>query len=134
MTEAAIKVDWQDETRTVIRYRCASAWDWPDLHQAVKDSISLMDSVDHAVHQVIDLGAYNQLPKGNALGQFRLVMKVSMEHPNSGHVIMTNPNAFGRALAGTFMRIYSRDEIASRFHFVETLEDAQTLLAERIPK
>lgn len=128
----AIEAGWMDETRTVIRYRCVSAWDWTDLHQAVKDSVALMDTVDHEVHQVIDLGTYTQLPKGNALGHFRLVMQVSMGHPHSGHVIMTNPNAFGRVLASTFMRIYSKDGIAARFHFVATLDEAQALLAELV--
>lgn len=125
----AIEVGWSDETQTVIQYRCVSAWDWPDLHQAVGQSVALMDTVDHVVHQVIDLGAYTQLPQGNALGQFRLVMKVSMEHPNSGHVIMTNPNAFGRALASAFMRIYARHDVADRVHFVDSMEAAQGLLA-----
>ena len=115
-----IEVGWQDETRRVIRYSCISAWDWPDLHQAVKDSVTLMGTVDYPVQQVIDLGVYTQLPKGNALGHFRLVMQVSMGHANSGHVIMTNPNPFGRAMASTFMRIYSTEGIAGRFHFVGT--------------
>ena len=128
-----INVSWRDETETVIQYTCASAWDWTDLHQAVKGSADLMDTVDHVVHQVIDLGGYSQLPKGNALGHFRLVMQVSMGHANSGHVIMTNPNAFGRALANTFMRIYRKEGIADRFHFVGTLDEAQALLEDLIP-
>ena len=129
-----IQVSWYDESRTILCFACVADWDWEDFHRAIEEGYHMMGEVDHQVHMVIDMGRFGQLPKGNAMVHFRQVMGTAQSQSNRGYVVMTNPNAFGRALANTFMRVYRKEEAGRWTRFVSTFEEALTFLSELVPE
>jgi hypothetical protein len=101
-----IKVTWDNEDHSAIRYDYEGKWTWNDLYEAVKECHRLLDSVNYKVDSIIDLEHSSLLPE-NALSHGQSVVKMS--HPNQGIMIVVGANALVRSLLDIYKRIYVKN-------------------------
>jgi hypothetical protein len=74
-----LKIVWDDEAKTVIRYVAEGVWNWNDLHKHAKLATFGLNTVQHPVETIFDLSRSIRLPAG-AVGHLRSLGK--RDHPN----------------------------------------------------
>jgi hypothetical protein len=86
-------ITWDDDARTVIRYRARELWTWKDYHAAVHVSLWSLQNSPHPIDCVIDVrgGTRHKLPAGLAGHARTFGKKIS-------------PTLTGRAVAVGFPR------------------------------
>lgn len=125
-----IKVIWDNDEKTIIRYCYDSQWTLSDFNEAYTESRALLNTVDHKVHFIIDIRDSHILPNG-ALSRGRTI--TNSPHPNEGRTAIVGANAVIRAVMNLFRRIYGAKFEESKFIFVDSLENARQELNNATP-
>ncbi|MFC1959764.1 hypothetical protein ACFLYO_03535 [Chloroflexota bacterium] len=63
----SIAVYWNDDTQTLLYYQVPPTWTWADLDQAMRQGHTMIATVDHPVHSVLDFRQCQHLPTGQTL-------------------------------------------------------------------
>ena len=119
--------EWDDDEKTAVRYIAQGRWTWKDDHRAVHVSQFALANGADQIDTIIDLSHSTGTPSG-ATAHVRTFGK--QQHPKqTGRTVvigMEPENVL--KLAGTegILRVANEHVI----HFVESEEEAQTLLAE----
>lgn len=120
-----ILVNWDNAQRTVVRWEFSGWWSWNDFSVAQKKSNMLLESVNHTVHAIGDMGNTRFIPP-NALIEFS---RVADDVPtNRGIIVLVNCSFLLETMAQTFMRITQKQDI-----FISTaksLKDARDMLSQ----
>ena len=104
-------------------------WSWEDVSAAVNQAVTLLDSVDHKVHLLIDVRESDAAPAFDPAGLHRAANAPTMDHRNTNLVILIGPGPFVRILYEIFQRVYR--QIAQRYQIVTSMEEAEALMAAR---
>jgi hypothetical protein len=122
-----IKIVWDDDTKTVIRYVFDTQWSWDDFFTAKAEAYTRIDTVSHKVGIIMDAPPDVTLPP-NALTHGRTALK--NKHPNTALVVCVLTKPFLRAMINMLIRL-ARGSSAS-IHMVSSVEEARQLIAERL--
>lgn len=117
-----IDANWDNETKTIIRYQYRNGWNWDDYFAAIKAAADLLDTVDHKVDIIMDFHSANLLPQG-AVTQVQRAFS-HPRHPNIGLTIFVGANAFIRAIENLGRRLAPSAASKWDLTFAATLEDA----------
>jgi hypothetical protein len=90
-----ITICWDNEEKTAIRYVFEGLWDWDELWERSAQIRSMMNTVDHTVHLIIDMSGTSFLPQGT-LNYFRVLLNT--KHPQTGLTIFVGGNVYTRSL------------------------------------
>ena len=121
-----ITVRWYDDQQTAILYDVTDRWNWTDVADSIQEAIRLLDSVDHAVHLLVDVRSSTTIPPLNPSGLQRVANAPTMNHPNTGLVILIGPGPLIKILFDMFSRIYPRTAVL--YQVVPTMEEAEALM------
>lgn len=125
----AIKVIWDDETKTILRYDFIGNWTWNEFYAASAEFHAQLDSVDHKVDTIINLTDSAGMP-GNVLSQAYSAFQ--NQHPNdTGLNVIVSKGMLIQILVNTFSRVYSNFTENFEIHLVFSLEDARKYLSAR---
>ena len=123
-----IRIFWDDDEKTVIRYEFEESWTWEDLIAAVQKDDELMAEVDHTVHLILDMRAIRDVPS-NPMGHLRSI--AGMVSPQLGLVIFVGTNRWAQALVEIFYKVYkSQVKGMSGVAVVATLDEAYAAIAQ----
>ncbi len=124
----AVRVEWDNKEKTVIRYSLEGQWTWDELLEAVATSNAMLDAAGHKIHFIHDASNSKGIPNG-ALSQLKRF--IGKEHPNTGHSVIVGGRGsaimLARGLLGMVDRVYKKDWA---FMFADTLEEARAMLAQ----
>ncbi len=124
----SIKVIWDNEEKTILRYAFEGAWKWTDFQVATKDAAALLDAVDHPVGVIIDLQSSNTVPD-QPLANIKHAF-ANPRHHNVGLTVVVGANAFFSALASSAQRIYRSVSGNYDYRLVKTLDEARRILTK----
>ena len=117
-----ITVQWDNSEQTIIRFIYTGAWSFGDLFDAMHDARTLMDTVDHTVHGIIDMRESKLMPNG-ALSLGRNV--TMRKHPNQGRSVIIGASGFVRTLYDVYRKVYRTTFDESAYSFANSLEEAR---------
>ncbi len=123
-------IRWQDDAHTVLLCEIKKRWSWESAHDAVKLMNDECGTVPHGVYTVYHyLDNIPLLPKGgSAIANIRQLMAV--ESPNDELYLFVGRNLFLSQLINIASKTYGLREVVARFRFVNTLEEALTIIDE----
>jgi len=123
-----IKVSWDSDEKTIIRYDFEGKWTWAEFHTATEDAFALTRTVPHTVDSISNFMPGAALP-GDALFQFRRAM--SNAPSNRGITVIVGGSSFIKALVGVFGKL--NQALGRRLMLADTLDQARAILAARRP-
>jgi hypothetical protein len=121
-----IKVAWDNEDKTVIRYDFEGPWTWDDFRIAAEKAFAMTRSVEHTVDTISNFFPGVLLP-ANAMFHFRRVMEDAPK--NRGVNVIVGSSAFIRTMVMMFSSV--NRQLAKRIIIVDRLDQARAALAER---
>jgi hypothetical protein len=125
----AIRVFWDDQDKTVLRYEFSGLWTWDEFHAAMRQGWAMLDSVQHPVDVINDFSVCDFVPP-NSLSHF--VRAARRTHPNSRHIVVVGVhNPFLRAIGTILGRMFP--EMAQKMSYADSLEEARAMLNQRLP-
>ena len=122
----SIAICWDNDEKTALRYVFEGLWDWDELWERSAEIRSLMNTVDHTVHLIIDMSETSFLPQG-ALNYFRVLLNT--KHPQTGLTIFVGGNVYTRSLI-TYHSRFNEDMPLDVQHAI-SLEAARRIIAEQ---
>ena len=119
----SVRVYWEDEGRTIVRYDFDGLWSWDELYTAYYEAIAMETSVEHRVDVILDLRRSGRVP-GNALLH---VKNFSDRQPvNIGLSVFVTSNSFLVSLYNVGVKFYSK--IGHYFRVAPTIEAAHAMI------
>jgi len=126
-----IRVDWDNEEQTVIRFQASGKWTWDDLFTGL-DRVEVMSAdVPHTVHAIIDLREADAIPSGMFFsfnGKKQAEKLASKADQSRGRIVIAGANGMIRSIFDTF-RKFNRS-MSEGVHFTDTLRQARAYLAQ----
>jgi len=124
-----IKVSWDNDDKTVIRYDFEGTWTWEDFKIAATEAFAMTRSVEHPVDTISNFLPGVLLPP-NAIFQFRRIMEDAP--PNRGVNVIVGSSAFIRTMVMMFSGI--NRNLSKRLIVVDRLDQARAAIAARRKK
>lgn len=124
----AIDLAWDEQNAHIIRVVVHGDWTWEMMETALEQATGMMDSVDHAVHYIIDIRE-GRLDLGSALKQAQQAATPET-HPNEGIKVVVGANFMIRTLYATYRKMVERMGKQQDFLFADTPEEALTLIEQ----
>lgn len=120
-------IQWEDDAKTLIRYKAVDAWNWTDFHRAVRLSTFGMGAHDGpVVDTIVDFSQTARIP-GGALAHIRSAGKRHVPQISGRAIIIgLPPEIEAKLLAGSPKRELNMRE--QHIYFVDDEAAAQTLL------
>lgn len=123
-----ITVDWEDDTKQIVRYNFRAVWGWDDFFKAVEQAKALIDSAPGGVGVIMGGETrYMRLPP-NSLLHFRSALRAA--HPKTRVVVIVTDNPYLSMVIDTLTRISGVS--GGKLKFVNTMEEAHALIQSRL--
>jgi hypothetical protein len=120
-----VRVYWEDEPQTIVRYDFDGPWTWDDLYPAYYQAIQMERSVEYRVDVILDLRHSGRMP-ANVLLHIKNISE--KQPPNLGLSVFVTTNTFMHSLYQTGIRFYNK--IGYYFRMVKTLDEAHSMIAQ----
>jgi len=121
-----VKVSWDNEIKTTIRYDFEGEWNWAEFHAAAQQAFALTRSVEHTVDTISNFLPGTRLP-ANAFLQFRRAMVDAPK--NRGITVIAGNSSFITMMVSVFSKV--NKQLGKRLMVVSSLQEARKVLAER---
>lgn len=90
-----IKVIWDNDEKTIVRYNFDSQWTWDDFYMARSEAYDLIDTVNHKIGVIFDAPANMKLPP-NMITHSRSA--INKTHDNTHVVVAVVSSTYVRAM------------------------------------
>src|SRR5689334_20286455 len=120
----SITVDWYNAEKTALIYTYEGPWTWYDFDTVVSYGNSLMQSVPHTVHVVVDLKASSIVPT-DVISASSRVRIANLTPANHGKLIVYRISPAIHFLASTVERIAPQWMAKRNAVFAYTLEEIE---------
>ncbi len=121
-----ITINWLDADKTIIRYEFEGHWTWTDLHDAIKQVNSMLESVVHPVYVIIDVSKGSVVPSG-AISQMRMGNMNPASNWAGG--VFVGMSTFLRTLISTFGRVYPK--MGERYIVANSMDEALQIIKQK---
>ena len=125
----SVTIQWDNEEKTILRYDMSGFWTWDEFFPAFEQGKQMISEVEHEVSFIVnplDNQSRNHIPT-SVLTHIRSINR--NVPPNAGPTVSVSVSNFARALIRTLS--YLAPQIAERYFFADSLEQARILLKER---
>ena len=122
----SITAKWDNEDYTVIRIQLHDPWEGEEYSQATLHAWSLMETVNHTVHLIIDFSDASTFPKNMLL---QAPATNSHIHLRQGLVIVVKITPYLQAVMRVAIRVFPR--LGQNLFFTQTVQEAYDLIQAR---
>ena len=124
-----VSVQWDSSEHTALLYHFDESWTWEDFDAAIQRANTILSTLGHRVHIVLDLRQIERLPRGVQAYFRRLDDQAVSFH--SGNVLVVRGKRFSESFWLYFWAIFSKTHqipVNERsVLFVESLREARTI-------
>ena len=106
-----IKVEWDNEEQTIIRWTFPEEWTWDDYYSALHISRQLCGQVTYMVDVIVDMQANQSIPNHVFTHAKNAVQTSSL---NVGVIVVIGVHPLLRSAYNTFKRLYDKMTRSSR--------------------
>jgi hypothetical protein len=121
-----IVVTWDNQEKTILREDLTTPWTWTEYDEATDQLASLIKSVSYRVDVIFNRN-YTATPHGDPFAHYRRIAE--QLPPNTGLVLVVGATNATRAAANFLLPLFA--QLAARLAFVDTVEEARTILQNR---
>jgi hypothetical protein len=125
-----IRVDWDNDEKTVIIVTLDTEWTWNDVQTINEKATILYESVDYVVDIIADVRDSRLVVTG-ILSYVRNLLTTPW-HPHAGYVIVVGATISVRTLFEAAALAINKP--LSRIAFAQTLEEARAIIQQRRAK
>lgn len=118
-----ISPQWDNENHTIIRYHTQGDWELEEYSRANFHTWSMIESVDHPVHVIVDFTHANGFPKN--LLSFASTTN-SQIHPRQSLIIGVKISPYLQTVVGLAVRVFPR--LGHNLFFTKTLAEAYEII------
>jgi|FLYN01.1.fsa_nt_gi hypothetical protein len=122
-----IKITWDNDEKTILRYSFDTHWTWDDFYTAKAEAYNQIDTVQHKVGVIFDAPEKITLP-ANMITHSKSA--VSKTHPNTCIVAVVVRNLYLRTMLSMVMKLSKK--AAETLRLVSSLDEARALVAEKL--
>jgi hypothetical protein len=122
----SVKVSWDNESKTTIRYDFEGEWTWDEFRAAAQVAFALTRSVTYTVDTISNFPPGTRLP-ANAFLQFRRAMADAPK--NRGVTVIAGGSSFIKTMVSVFSKV--NKQLGERLMVVDSLQEARKVLTER---
>lgn len=127
MRSMGVKVVWDNDERTIVRYVFAKQWKWDDFYAAVDTALMMIDSVPHHTGTIFDTPMGMSIPS-HLLTHVKNV--ISRRHERTVVIVIIAQGLYIRSLLQIATKL-SRD-IAQKVQAVTTIDEAREIIYRRL--
>ena len=120
-----VTMDWDTPERRIIRVNFIGEWNVDDIHRMITKRNSMMECVNHHVHQILDMTESTSSPSNLLSVTSRLDLPANK---TGSLIIMVNPSPYILSVASIIRRL--SPHLLDDFHTVKSVEAAYTKIAE----
>lgn len=124
-----INAQWDNKERTIIRYHVQGTWQLEDYARANFHTWSMIDSVSHPVHVIVDFTHAGTFPKN--LLSFATTTN-SQIHPRQELIIGVRISSYLQTVVKLAVRLFPK--LGHNLHFTQTLDQAYELIRQHDAK
>lgn len=124
-----IHVQWDNPEKTVIFIEFEGHWSWDDFYALDRQTIAMLDSVEHQVCYIVDTRSTRHLPRGMSLAKVKQVL--DFRHPRSDIMVIAGMNRFIRVMLDSVTRAMGGTK-KTKIITTNTIEDARRIITERL--
>lgn len=121
-----IRVQWDNDAHTVVRYDFERQWTWEDFYTAKNAATALIDSVENPVAVMFDIPADVIVPSNFVS---RMTGMLRQKHKRSYALVIVGGNSYTRALLGVLSSL--ADRMGSLLKVFNTLDEARAWIQEQ---
>ena len=122
-----IAINWANGTHTVIQLTFQRGWTWADLEQALQQADTMIGSVEHTVHTVIDIRDSGGLPSDFMTVAGKLFAQ-GQPRANEGQRVVVGAGMIMRTAYRGLLNVYGAQLRTRPFQFTASIEEAESLL------
>jgi len=124
-----VRTTWDDPARTTMRYIIEQPWTMDDLYRAADQMKADIQAgnIPVPIGIILDATRINSLPAGILQSTGPMIRRMQ---PEARVIVVVSPQRFLKAMYDIFTRLYNA--YGDTFQFALTLDDARTLIAERL--
>jgi hypothetical protein len=124
-----IDVIWDNDEKTIVRYRFKPRWNWGDLHVAMKEASALVDTVTQGVDVIMDVTSASLIPSG-AISQAQKAF-ATVKNPRIGTTVVVSSSVFAQALVSVGRKLSGNAANNWDMEFVSTVAEAYQILEKK---
>lgn len=72
MSKTTVRLQWEDEEHTILRYEFDPDWRLADFEAAYQEATDRIEALSHPVYVIVNVGEYINLPPGFFLSAHRM--------------------------------------------------------------
>jgi hypothetical protein len=118
-----INAQWDNQSHTIIRYHVQGSWELEEYSRANFHTWTMIDSVEHPVHVIVDFTNANGFPKN--LLSFASTTN-SQIHPRQELIIGVKIPTYLQTVVGLAVRAFPR--LGHNLFFTQTLAEAYDII------
>lgn len=124
--ENTVTVEWYGPARGALLFTCHGRWSWQQMNEALRQSLQMLDTVQHKVVMVIDMRPNKGFPQG-ALSELRKI-NGNVEHDNwADGVVIIGANPFFRSIMDIFQRVKRTNKHVTT-EFADDIPEMESLI------
>ena len=120
-----VAMDWETSERKIIRITFLGEWDVDDIHHMITKRNSMMECVNHPVHQILDMTASTSSPS-NLLS---ITSRAELPANKTGSlVLVVNASNYIKSVGSIMKRLSPR--LFEGIYAVHSVEEAYAKITE----
>ncbi|MFN8376680.1 MAG: hypothetical protein U0694_27885 [Anaerolineae bacterium] len=121
----SVNISWHDAAHTILYTEYDGVWTWDDFHNAVTETVAIMQQVDYRVDLIVAPSPQSVMPHGSASPHF--IWAIQMLPPNFGIQVIVTHNRLSRSMGSIFVKVFRR-MFRERLFFATNMEQAYALI------
>ncbi len=121
-----IHVNWADDAQEIVHLTFERGWTWDHLKQAIEQADTLIDSVEHTVHLIIDI-RNGGIPK-DFLAAAGDIFAQGEARANEGKRVVIGAGILIRAAYRSLQAVYGAKLADRPFVFAGSLDEARQVI------
>ncbi len=123
-----LKLDWDNQERTVIRCEFTGEWTWREFKGVMRTCFAMITVVDHNVDVILDLRKSQYVPRRTT----PYAHQSEIDAPsNCGLIAFVSQDCDAHMALALFRRAHK--QLDKRFLSIDSLEEARNLLTQLSP-
>lgn len=125
-----IAIGWYNPEQTIIHLELKRGWKWDQLKKAIAEADTMIISVEHTVHVLIDIRQAGGVPTDflSAAGE---IFASGDARPNEGKKVVVGAGLLVRTAYNGLVSVYGHKLAKRPFLFAANIQEARTLLNKR---
>jgi hypothetical protein len=122
----AVRMDWDTFEREIIRVTFIGEWDVDDIHRMFNKRDSMMETVTHPVHQILDMTASTSWPDNLLSVRSRAELPANQK---GNLILVVNPGNYILSVANIMQAL--APSLFEGVHFVNSIDEAYAKISEK---